>query len=184
MHFKARSRTKLARRKTFLKHLAAAMGTGFLLAVMVYGSAKYLVSTVSAAAPGNEPKIIERKVEVIKEVEVDRKFKTEKQQILAYMVEKFGDRSDDAITMINKCENRGFSPTRKSGLNIQKSGRRSYDIGVMQINVDESNVAEQERLMNWKYNIDRGYEKYHAAGNKFTAWVCAPEIWEKNYLGK
>lgn len=184
MFFKARSRTKLARRKTIIKHVVAYFSTVFVLTVMLYGAIRYFAGTVNAAAPGYDPKIIEKEVQVIKEVEVDRTFKTQKQQILAYIVEKFGDRSDDAITMISKCENRGFSPTRKSGLNIQKSGRRSYDIGVMQINVDESNIVEQEKLTDWKYNIDRGYEKYHAAGDTFRPWVCAHEIWEKNYLDK
>lgn len=122
--------------------------------------------------------------EVIKEVEVDRTFTTEKQQILAYLIEKFGNDSDKAIIMIGTCENSTFAPDRKSPLNIQKSGRRSYDIGVMQINVDETNIEEQKRLTNWKYNIDRGYQKYHAAGKKFTAWTCASKIGQKNYLGQ
>ena len=84
---------------------------------------------------------------------------TEKQQILAYLVEKFGDRSADAITMIRQCENSSFDPRRVSPLNIQQSGRRSYDVGVMQINADELDTKEIEKLKGWKYNIDRGYKK-------------------------
>lgn len=127
---------------------------------------------------------VEKQVEVIKEVEVDRQFKTEKQQILAYLVEKFGDKADAAITMIRTCENSTFDPERVSPLNVQKSGRRSYDVGVMQINVDEHNTDELEKLKDWKYNIDRGYAKFKARGDKFTDWTCATVIGEKNYLGK
>jgi hypothetical protein len=132
----------------------------------------------------NEADPIIERVPVVQVKEVDRTFSTEKQQILAYLVEKFGDRADKAIIMIGTCENSTFAPDRVSPLNIQKSGRRSYDVGVMQINVDELNTEEIERLKDWKYNIDRGYQKYKAAGNKFTAWTCATKIGEKNYLGQ
>lgn len=125
-----------------------------------------------------------KEVEVIKEIEVDRKFTTEQQQVLAYLVEVFKDDADLAIIMIGTCENSTFAPDRKSPLNIQQSGRRSYDIGVMQINVDENDLVEQKKLTNYKYNIDKGYAKYKAAGNKFTAWTCASKIGQKNYLGQ
>lgn len=109
---------------------------------------------------------------------------SEHQQILSYIIEKFGDDADEAIAMIRVCENSTFAPDRVSGLNIQKSGRRSYDIGVMQINVDELNTAEIERLKDWKYNIDRGYAKYVSAKKTFKPWSCAPSIGQKNYLGQ
>jgi len=109
---------------------------------------------------------------------------TEKQKIMAYMIEKFGDDAASAIAMIRVCENSSLDPKIVSPLNIQKSGRRSYDVGVMQINVDENNTEEIERLKDWKYNIDRGYAKYKARGNKFTDWTCATAIGQKNYLGK
>jgi hypothetical protein len=110
--------------------------------------------------------------------------KSERTQIVDYLQEKFGDASVEAITIIRACENGTFDPKRVSPLNIQKSGRRSYDVGLMQINVDENNTAEQERLKDWKYNIDRGYAKYKASGNKFTQWTCAKVIGQKNYLGE
>lgn len=110
--------------------------------------------------------------------------KTDREKMLAYVHEKFGERADDAIKMLETCENRGLNPKIVSPLNIQKSGRRSYDVGLFQINVDEHNTAEQEKLKDWKYNTDRAYAKYSAKGNKFTAWTCAPVIGEKNYLGR
>lgn len=126
--------------------------------------------------------VVEKKVEVIKEVEVDRTFTSEKQQIYAYLVEKFGDRADDAIVMIRNCENGTFDPRRVSPLNIQKSGRRSYDVGVMQINVDEHNAEELEKLKDYKYNIDQGYKKYKASGNTFYHWTCGNHAGDYTYV--
>ena len=178
----ARSRIKSIRRKELRRKVVFL--TGIALST-VYILGRLNLNPVQATiAPGSEPIYVDREVEVVKEVEVDRTFTTEKQQILAYMVEKFGDDAEKAITLVYKCENSTFDPKRKSGLNIQQSGRRSYDIGVMQINVDENNLEEQEKLTNWKYNIDRGYSKYKAAGNKFTAWTCAHVVGQKNYLGQ
>lgn len=134
-------------------------------------------------APTRDVETVEKKVDVVREVEVDRTFKTEKQQILAYIVEKFGDRSADAITIINKCENHAFK-TDAMNHNVQQSGRRSWDIGIFQVNVDESNTEEIEKLKGWKYNVDRAYQKYHAAGDTFRPWTCAHVIGEKNYLGQ
>jgi len=109
---------------------------------------------------------------------------TEKQKIMSYMIEKFGNDADSAIAMVKICENSTLDPRRVSPLNIQKSGRRSYDVGVMQINVDENNTEEIEKLKDWKYNIDRGYQKYKNRGNKFTDWTCAKVIGQKTYLEK
>lgn len=109
---------------------------------------------------------------------------TEKQKIMAYMIEKFGDDAANAIAMVRICENSTLDPNRVSPLNIQNSGRRSYDVGVMQINVDELDTEEIEKLKDYKYNIDRGYKKYLNRGKKFTDWTCATVIGQKNYLGK
>jgi hypothetical protein len=104
--------------------------------------------------------------------------------ILDYLVKVFKHDADKAIVMIKTCENGTMDPRRMSPLNIQQSGRRSYDVGVMQINVDETNITEQEKLKGFKYNIDQGFKKYQAAGNRFTAWTCATVIGEKNYLSR
>lgn len=159
---------------------------GFYIASKLASNIDIFNPIQAATAPTREVEVVEKvsEVEIIKEVEVNRVFITEKQKILAYIVEKFGDDAADAITMIRKCENSSFNPQIVSPLNIQKSGRRSYDVGVMQINVDENNTEEIQRLKDWKYNIDRGYQKYVGRGKKFTDWTCAHVIGQKNYLGQ
>jgi hypothetical protein len=118
---------------------------------------------------------IDHKVEVVKEVEVDRKFQTEKQQIMAYIVEKFGDRSSDAITIINQCENHAFNT---KAINHNSNG--TVDRGIFQIN----SIHGGEEMFDWKQNVDMAYKIYHSQGDKFTAWTCATVIKEKNYLGQ
>ena len=104
-----------------------------------------------------------------------------KQEILKYIIEKFGDRSPDAIVMIKTCENSTFDPHRMSKLNIQKNGRRSYDVGVFQINVDADNEKEIEHLKDWKYNIDQAYKKYQAHENTFYLWSCGDKAGDYTY---
>jgi hypothetical protein len=133
------------------------------------------------ADPRSDAQLVEIEKIVEVKVPVPVKCTTQKCEILAYLVEKFQGDADKAITMIRTCENSTFDPKRVSGLNIQKSGRRSYDVGVMQINVDELDTKEMEKLKDFKYNIDRGYKKYVSAGNTFYAWSCAGVINEKSY---
>lgn len=166
------------------KNFYTATAMFILLACMVLVSGWWKKSSeIISPLPSKIANIQVYARDVVREVEVpkDYRFTTEKQQIMAYIVEKFGDRADDAITMINSCENNGLQPRRVSKLNIQKSGRRSYDVGVMQINVEESDTAEIERLKDWKYNIDKGYEKYKAKNNTFYLWSCGHIAGDKTY---
>lgn len=112
-------------------------------------------------------------------------FKTQKQQILAYIVSKFGDSAADAITIIRKCENSTFDPTRMNKSN--KNG--TWDVGVMQINVDPENAAEVKKLQDYRYNIDRGYQKFlQGDGGKhrktFYLWTCGHEIGQYTYVDR
>lgn len=149
--------------------------------LFMYASTKLIANITvfhpvqSLANTDLDVRYIDRKVEVIKEVEVDRTFKTEKQQIMAYIVEKFGDRASDAITIINQCENHAFNP---KAINHNRNG--TVDRGIMQIN----SIHAGEEMFDWKQNIDMGYKIYHNAGDKFTPWTCATVIKEKNYLGQ
>ena len=118
---------------------------------------------------------VERKITVIQIKEVDRRYNTEKQQILAYIVEKFGDRSADAITLINKCENHAFNP---NAINHNRNG--TVDRGIFQIN----SIHGGEEMFDWKKNIDMAYRIYKSHGEKFTAWTCSKVIGERNYLGE
>lgn len=128
-----------------------------------------------AAAPTASIEYISLPVEVVREVEVDRTFTTEKQQILAYIVQRFGDRSADAITLINQCENHAFNPR---AINYNRNG--TVDRGIFQIN----SIHGGEEMFDWKTNIDTAFKIYTAHGNKFTAWTCAHVVGEKNYLGE
>jgi len=111
---------------------------------------------------------IEKEVEVIREVPVN--CQTEKCEILAYIVEKFGDDAADAITMINKCENHAFDP---EVTNHNSNG--TIDRGVFQIN----SVHGGEELFEWKTNIDKAYDIYQAQG--WSPWTCSYVVGVRSY---
>jgi len=95
--------------------------------------------------------------------------RTEKEQILSYIVEKFGDDAADMITIVNKCENQAFN---QEATNHNSDG--SLDKGILQINSihlpgDEFPICEYA-YDNWIANIDCGYEIYKKYG--FNAWAC------------
>lgn len=182
---KARSRlsrfNKIRRIKTELKVLAALVVIYFAQRIVVNA---YILHPISILANNDREVVtIEKPVEVIKEVEVDRTFKTQKQQIMAYLVEVFGDDADDAITVLNKCENSSFNP---EAINHNRNG--TCDIGVMQINAPCSG-EEFEKLKDWKYNIQRGYAKFKAGDggkhkNSFYLWTCGYEVGHYTYLNR
>lgn len=125
---------------------------------------------------------IEVPVEVIRPINCT----TEKCRIMSYILEKFGDDASDAITILNQCENNKLDPHARN-FNIQENGRRSWDIGVFQINVDEGNAEEIERLKDWEYNIDRAYDKFVRGDggkhkNSFYAWTCGYIVKDYTYL--
>jgi hypothetical protein len=176
---RARSRLattrKIKRIKREIKILGALLIVYFALKLLAN---IYIFHPVEITANTDREVIeIEKPIEVVKEIEVDRTFTTEKQQILAYIVEKFGDDSADAITMIRKCENSSFDQSRT---NHNRNG--TVDYGVMQINSVHTAKCGEGIKDSWKTNIDCGYEIYKAAGNKFTPWTCATEVGQKNYL--
>lgn len=103
---------------------------------------------------------------------------TQKQEILKYIVEKFGDRAADAITMLNKCENHGL---RTDTINKGNSNG-TWDVGVFQINVDPKDTAEVEKLKDWKYNVDRAYQKFHSKNDTFYMWTCGDFVGDRTYV--
>lgn len=106
---------------------------------------------------------------------------TEKCRATEYFKEKFGDRAEDGLKMLETCENRSLSTSVVSPMNIQQSGRKSYDVGFMQINVDANNTKEIEKLKDYKYNIDQGHRKFVAKNNTFYAWTCGHVIGDATY---
>lgn len=105
------------------------------------------------------------------EVEVDKyiECETDKCQILAYLVEKFGDEAANAITIINKCENSTFEQDRT---NHNRNG--TIDYGVMQINSIHIPRCGDGIITSWKDNIDCGYQIFQDSG--WSAWACSHVI--------
>lgn len=97
---------------------------------------------------------------------------TEKQQIMNYIVEVFGDDSADAITIINKCENHSFDPKAQ---NWNSNG--SVDTGIFMVNSIHGYTEEQ--LKDWKFNIDVAKKIYDNGGWK--QWACSHVIGVKSF---
>jgi len=102
---------------------------------------------------------------------------TEKQQIMSYIVEVFGDDADDAITIINKCENSDFNP---KATNYNSNG--TWDTGIFQIN--QIHGYSLEEMQNWKKNIDAAKKIFDKAGKKWTPWSCAYVVEQKPFYRK
>ncbi len=102
--------------------------------------------------------------------------KSEKQQILEYIVEVFGEDAADAIVVVRKCENSAFNPR---AVNYNRNG--TVDRGIFQLN---SQYWGGEELFDWKTNIDKAYEVFTRAGKKWSPWTCAHVVDQKNYLNQ
>jgi hypothetical protein len=101
---------------------------------------------------------------------------SEKQEILSYIVAKFGDRSPDAIVMLRKCENSKFN---QEATNHNNNGTTDY--GIFQVNSIHEKRYGSEFKTDWKSNIDTAFEIYKSHGYKFTAWSCANWAGDKSY---
>lgn len=109
-------------------------------------------------------------------VEVDHSFTTERAQTMAYIVEAFGDKADEAI-WLSKCE----SGLRRDAVN-DKNSNGSTDYGVFQINSIHTKRYGEAFKTDWKANVQVAKKIYDAQG--FTPWVCAKSIGHANYLTK
>ena len=138
------------------------------------------IKTEAFISPLSDVKVIQIDHEVEVEVPVPLNCTTEKCKILSYLVEKFQGDADKAITMIRTCENSSFNPHA-----INKANRnKTWDVGIMMINVDPSNTDEVLKLQDYRYNIDRGYAKYKAHKNTFYLWTCGNRVGDYTYLNK
>jgi hypothetical protein len=99
---------------------------------------------------------------------------TEKQQIIDYIVEVFGEHAPEAFNVLF-CENRNLDP---KAINYNRNG--TVDRGIFQLN---SAYWGGEENFNYKTNIDKAYVVFERAGKKFTPWTCSHRINQKNYLG-
>jgi len=108
------------------------------------------------------------------EVEKEAEYENEKHEIISYIVEKFGDDSADAITLVRKCENSTFDQTRT---NHNNNG--SVDYGVFQINSIHTARFGEEFKTDWKTNVDVAYEIFSEQG--WTPWACAEVIGQRPF---
>ena len=166
---KAKSRLKPKSANERAEILSVVLGSivlGYL--VMGAGQIKTMIDTWHALprAEASEPMIVETR---------ERGY-SEKQLIMDYIVELFGDDANLAITMLTKCENNKLDP---EAYNYNNNG--TEDSGVFQIN---SIHATREEMIVWRANIEMAHKIYKAGGNKFTAWTCAGVIGQTNYLGE
>jgi hypothetical protein len=159
------------------KNFYTATALFILLATMVLVSGWWKKSSeIISPLPSKIANIQVYARDVVREVEVpkDYRFTTEKQQIMAYIVEKFGDRADDAIAMLNKCENNKLDP---KATNWNRNG--TWDTGIFQIN--QVHGYSMEEMQNWKKNIDVAHKIYTAHKNTFYAWSCGGVTGDKTY---
>ena len=106
---------------------------------------------------------------IVREVQAEQ---SEKQEILHYIVEKFGDRAADLISIIRLCENSTFDQKRT---NKNKDG--SFDSGVAQVNsvhIGEYKECTNSLVTDWRSNIDCAKKVYDLQG--ISAWVCAKKV--------
>lgn len=101
---------------------------------------------------------------------------SEKQEVMNYIIEVFGDDADRAIG-VAKCE----SGLRKKAFNgANKNGTADY--GVFQVNSVHEKRFGQGFMIDWKENVRVAKKIFDEQG--FRPWVCAKSIGEKNYLSK
>lgn len=125
-------------------------------------------------SPLSDAKVIQVEKVVEVKVPVPVKCTTEKCEIMAYILEKFGDDASDAITMLNKCENHSLNPKATNTAN----SNGTVDRGVFQIN----SVHGGDEMYNWKTNIDTAYRIFKNRG--WSAWSCSHVIGVKSFWQK
>lgn len=100
--------------------------------------------------------------EIVKEVIETPK--TQKEQIIAYITEVFGEEAPNAFNILY-CENRGLRP---DAINHNRNG--SIDEGIFQIN----SIHGQSDMLNWKKNIDFAYKLFKRGG--WSQWSCSHRV--------
>ncbi len=103
--------------------------------------------------------------------------KTEKEQIMNYIIEKFGDQADKMITIIGTCENKPWDTQL-----IHTNNNGTHDVGISQVNV-EAHRTTVEDMQDWHKNIDMAYQIYKNAGN-FSPWTCSWTVGQKSFWEK
>ena len=140
-----------------------------LLGTMLWGYSNHSNYNVSAdtsvhiVEPG-EPEPDDNPVQIQEVIVPEPKEVTEKQQIINYIVEVFGEDAPDAFNVL-RCENKGLNP---NAVNYNSNG--SIDEGIFQIN----NIHRQANMQNWKLNVDYAYKLFSRQG--WTPWACSHRV--------
>ena len=158
--------------------IMGALASSLLISSFVYFGSPSDVSGitsrtgVSLTSPyvSSEFNVQAAEVEPVKEL-------TQKQEIMNYIISKFGDDGGKAIAIVQTCENSKFDP---KATNWNRNG--TWDTGIFQVNQVHGYTLEE--MQNWKKNVDAAHKIYVRAGNKFTPWTCATKVGEANYLGQ
>lgn len=169
---KARPRLKSVRRKIVRRKIVFIAFA--ILSTMYLAERTHFDPAGAVSAPTFDV----REVEVIKEVEVPvvKTYTTEREEIMAYILEVFGSEAHRAIWVAN-CE----SGLRKDAIN-KANNNGTTDYGVFQINSVHIKRYGKDFTTDWQENVRVAKKIYDAQG--FTPWVCAKSIGEKNYLSK
>ena len=99
--------------------------------------------------------------------------KTQKQEIMEYIIDKWGDDADKMITIIGTCENGTWDQSR-----VNHNSNGSTDYGIAQVN--DLNGARDKQCKgldyrnSWKDNLDCAHIIYKSQG--FKAWACSDRV--------
>ena len=96
--------------------------------------------------------------------------KTEKQEIIDYIVKVFGEDSPEAFNVL-RCENKNLNPT---AVNTSNSNG-SIDEGIFQIN----SIHGQPNMQEWHAKIDYAYKIFERQG--WTPWSCSHRVGIKSF---
>lgn len=88
---------------------------------------------------------------------------TERQQIINYIYQVFGDQADNAYKVL-ACENGRLNPNAQG-----HNTNNTVDTGIFQVN--SIHGVPEAYLKDWRTNIDIAYQIYKGSG--WGAWSCA-----------
>jgi hypothetical protein len=164
---KAKSRLKITRRRKVIKRIGRiTLAIEVIVCIALWGLVFDFLKIISIL---EQPVSAYQKVLVVEKADHSL---TEKEKILNYIVEVFGEDSADAITIINKCENHAFDP---KATNWNSNG--TWDTGIFQIN--QIHGYTMDEMQDWHKNIDAAKKIFDNRG--WTAWSCSYVVGVKSF---
>lgn len=99
---------------------------------------------------------------------------SDKEEVMAYILEVFKDDAADAITMLRKCENSEFSKTH-----VNQNANGSKDYSPMQINDIHVKRFGDGFTKDWKENVRVAKQIFDEQG--WSPWSCSRVIGVQSY---